>query len=87
MKNISMAIVGLGLLVAGSAQAANLGNLGNLGNFGPYVGVNSNEANSKGTQIAVSSEGRMSGYAPVEVVKGNTQIAISSEGRLNGYRS
>jgi len=81
MKNISMAIVGLGLLVAGSAQAAN------LGNFGPYVGVNSNEANSKGTQVAVSSEGRMSGYAPVEVVKGSTQIAISSEGRLNGYRS
>ena len=84
MKNISMAIVGLGLLVAGSAQAANLAN---LGNFGPYVGVNSNEANSKGTQVAVSSEGRMSGYAPVEVVEGHTQIAVSSEGRLNGYRS
>ncbi|NOX26996.1 MAG: hypothetical protein GXP21_02160 [Gammaproteobacteria bacterium] len=81
MKNISMAIVGLGLLVAGSAQAAN------LGNFGPYVGVNSNKAASTGDQIAVSSEGRMSGYAPVEVVEGHTQIAVSSEGRLNGYRS
>ncbi|MBL4852070.1 MAG: hypothetical protein JKY90_07300 [Gammaproteobacteria bacterium] len=86
MKNISMAIVGLGLLAAGSAHAD-----GNLGNFGPYVGVNSNEVGSHGVQVEVPAEGRLNAYAPsteVIVIEGDhVQIAVSSEGRLNAYGS
>jgi len=84
MKNISMAIVGLGLLATGSVHAD-----GNVGNFGPYVGVNSNEVGSHGVQVEVPAEGRLNAYAPsTEVVEGNhIQIAVSSEGRLNAYGS
>lgn len=82
MKNITMAIAGLGLLVAGSAQAAT------VGNFGPYAKANSNEAVSTGVQVVMPAEGRMNAYAPsAEVVKGATQVATSSEGRLSAYRS
>ncbi len=83
MKNISMAIVGLGLLATGSAHADS-----NVGNFGPYVGVNSNEVGSHGVQVEVPAEGRLSAYAPsAKAAEGHTQIAVSSEGRLNAYGS
>lgn len=82
MKNITFTIVGLGLLLAGSAHAAT------VGNFGPYATVNSNEAVSTGKQVEVSAEGRLSAYAPtVDVAQSNTQVAVSSEGRLNAYGS
>jgi len=82
MKNITMAIAGLALFGAVSAQAAT------VGNFGPYAKANSNEAASTGVQIAVSSEGRLNAYAPAaELAHGHVTVATSSEGHLNGYGS
>ncbi len=82
MKNITFALAGLGLLVAGSAQAAN------LGHFGPYAKANDNQVVSAGEQVVVPAEGRLNAYAPAEeVATGDTQIAISPEGRLSAYRS
>ncbi|MBN4081972.1 MAG: hypothetical protein COC05_06345 [Gammaproteobacteria bacterium] len=82
MKNITMAIVGLGLLVVGSVQAAT------VGNFGPYAKVNSNEAASTGVQVAVSAEGRLNAYTPAaDLGHDHVTTATSSEGHLNGYGS
>ena len=82
MKTISMTIAGLALFGSVAAQAAT------VGNFGPYAKANSNEANSKGVQVAIPAEGRMNAYAPSgEEANSGTQIAVSSVGRLNGYRS
>ena len=82
MKNITMAIAGLGLLVVGSAQAAT------VGNFGPYAQANSNQAVSTGIQVAVSAEGRLNAYAPTaDLAHGHVTVATSSEGHLNGYGS
>lgn len=82
MKNITMAIAGLGLLIAGSAQAAN------VGNFGGYAQVNSNAVASSGVQVEIPAEGRLSAYSPAEeVVAKDVQVAVSSQGRLSGYGS
>lgn len=84
MKNIVMAIAGLGMIVSAAAQADS-----SLGNFGPYTNA-SNQANHSGQQVVIPAEGRLNAYQPVAELpksKGNAQAATSSEGHLSGYHS